>query len=46
VIVPTRRRGEVLRRLLHELVDQAVTGFETVVVFDGADPEVLDIADA
>jgi GT2 family glycosyltransferase len=42
VIIPTRRRAEILRRTLAALKSQTVTGFETIVVFDGRDQEVFD----
>lgn len=37
VVIPTRQRSAILARTLVALKGQTVTGFETVVVFDGAD---------
>jgi GT2 family glycosyltransferase/2-polyprenyl-3-methyl-5-hydroxy-6-metoxy-1,4-benzoquinol methylase len=39
VVVPTRGRRDILQRTLDGLAAQSVSGFETVVVVDGADQE-------
>jgi len=39
VIIPTRARGDILRRTLDALRRQSVSGFEIVVVIDGADQD-------
>ena len=43
VIIPTRRRWEILRQTLAALDAQTAHGFETIVVVDGEDEEVPDL---
>lgn len=44
VIIPTRDRWDILNLTLRGLQDQTVAGFETVVVVDGEDQDIPDIA--
>ena len=43
VVIPTRRRWDMLRRTLAALDAQTEQGFETIVVADGTDQEVPEI---
>ena len=43
VVIPTRKRVDILRGTLAALADQTVRGFEVVVVFDGLDQPVPDL---
>jgi GT2 family glycosyltransferase/peptidoglycan/xylan/chitin deacetylase (PgdA/CDA1 family) len=38
IVIPTWRRTEMLRELLHEIEKQVAAGFEVVIVSDGDDP--------
>jgi glycosyl transferase family 2/methyltransferase family protein len=46
VVIPTRERWPILRRTLAALGDQSVTGFDVIVVVDGTDQRVPDLAPA
>jgi GT2 family glycosyltransferase len=43
VVIPTRRRWEILRLTLDALQSQTVQGFETIIVADGMDQRVPDL---
>jgi len=45
IIIPTRRRWETLRTTLAALAAQLESGFETIIVVDGVDQEIPDLAD-
>ena len=46
VVIPTRRRWDILRLTLAALAAQSERGFETIVVVDGADEEVPELEGA
>jgi glycosyltransferase involved in cell wall biosynthesis len=44
IVIPTRERWPILRRTLHALTEQTVSGFNVVIVVDGEDQHVPDLA--
>lgn len=45
VVIPTRRRWDILRLTLAALAEQTAPGFETTVVVDGTDEQPPDLGD-
>ena len=46
MIIPAHRRPELLDRAIHSVIGQTHPNWELVVVVDGADEEVVEVAES